>query len=84
MSELAAQAAKLSVNDTAPKPSGKPKKAKEGGSGTSAASLTEPPAYIEHRNRIFDKLYKQQQEDIARKPREKIVITLPDGSEREG
>ncbi|KAI9505467.1 threonyl-tRNA synthetase [Coemansia sp. RSA 1358] len=69
MSELEAQAAKLSLNDAAP--AAKPKK-------------TERPEFIEHRNRIFDELYKKQQEEIAQKPREKIVITLPDGSEREG
>ncbi|KAJ2553191.1 threonyl-tRNA synthetase [Coemansia sp. RSA 1933] len=61
----------------------KPKKAK-GSAGPSAASLSEPPEYIDHRNRIFDELYKKQQEENAQKAREAIVITLPDGSGREG
>ncbi|KAJ2492845.1 hypothetical protein GGI11_009052, partial [Coemansia sp. RSA 2049] len=65
MSELVDKAARLSVNDIAPKPTRKPKKANEGGSGTSAASLTEPPAYIKHRNDIFEELYQKQQEEIA-------------------
>ncbi|KAJ2471050.1 threonyl-tRNA synthetase [Coemansia sp. RSA 2322] len=83
MSELEAQAASLSLNET------KPKKTK----GCAAAAQADRPEFIEHRNRIFDELFQKQQEAIARKyyvmqkdekPREKIVITLPDGSEREG
>ncbi|KAJ2401684.1 threonyl-tRNA synthetase [Coemansia sp. RSA 2559] len=84
MSELEAQTAKLSVSDAKPAAKvAKPKKVK-GSVGPAAASLSEPPEFIEHRNRIFDELYKKQQEENAQKPREKIVITLPDGSEREG
>ncbi|KAJ1962086.1 threonyl-tRNA synthetase [Dipsacomyces acuminosporus] len=80
MADIEAKTAKLSLNDSKPVKAEKPKKTK---GGDAAASLTEPPEFIEHRNRIFDELYKKQQEEIAQKPREKIVITLPDGSERE-
>ncbi|KAJ2745305.1 threonyl-tRNA synthetase [Coemansia sp. BCRC 34301] len=77
MSEIEAQVASLSLSKA------KPKKAK-GSEAASTASLAEPPAYIEHRIRIFDELYQKQQEEIAQKPREKIAITLADGSQREG
>ncbi|KAI8320317.1 YIL078Wp-like protein [Martensiomyces pterosporus] len=83
MADIAAQTAELSLNDNKPAKADKPKKAK-GGDAAAAASLTDRPEFIEHRNRIFDELYKKQQEEVAQKPREKIVITLPDGSEREG
>ncbi|KAJ2018462.1 threonyl-tRNA synthetase [Coemansia sp. S16] len=81
MSEIEAQVANLSLKETKPKEA-KPKKAKGGEAATS--SLAEPPAFIEHRNRIFDELFQKQKEEIAQKPREKIAITLADGSEREG
>ncbi|KAJ2780927.1 threonyl-tRNA synthetase [Coemansia javaensis] len=74
MPELEAQAAALSLSDATP---AKPKAAK-------VTSLAEPPAFVEHRNRIFDELYQKQQEEAARQPREPITITLPDGSERAG
>ncbi|KAJ2892951.1 threonyl-tRNA synthetase [Coemansia aciculifera] len=77
MSEIEAQVANISLSEA------KPKKAK-GGEAAAASSLAEPPAFIEQRIRIFDELYQKQQEEIAQKPREKIAITLPDGSEREG
>ncbi|KAJ2426691.1 threonyl-tRNA synthetase [Coemansia sp. RSA 2531] len=73
MSEIEAQVANLSLKETKPKEA-KPKKAKGGEAATSSL----------HRNRIFDELFQKQKEEIAQKPREKIAITLADGSEREG
>ncbi|KAJ2080181.1 threonyl-tRNA synthetase [Coemansia sp. RSA 988] len=80
MSQLVEQAASLSLNDKGK--ADKPKKTK--GSDGAPAPQIERPEFIEHRNRIFDELYQKQQQEIAQKPREKITITLPDGSEREG
>ncbi|KAJ2819327.1 hypothetical protein GGI24_004822, partial [Coemansia furcata] len=51
MSEIEAQVASLSLTEAKPKVA-KPKKAKGGEAAT--PSLAEPPAFIEHRNRIFD------------------------------
>ncbi|KAJ2444397.1 threonyl-tRNA synthetase [Coemansia sp. RSA 2424] len=82
MSEIEAQVASISLNEAKPKKAAKA--AKGGEAVTATPCLAAPPAYIEHRIRIFDELYQKQQEEIAQKPREKIVITLPNGSEREG
>ncbi|KAJ2777630.1 threonyl-tRNA synthetase [Coemansia interrupta] len=83
MSELEAQTANISLGDKAAPPAkaAKPKKNK---GAEAAAPLADRPEFIEHRNRIFDELFQKQKEEIANKPREKITITLPDGSEREG
>ncbi|KAJ1723955.1 threonyl-tRNA synthetase [Coemansia erecta] len=83
MSELEAQTANISLEEKAAPPAkmAKPKKNK---GGDAAAPLADRPEFIEHRNRIFDELFQKQKEEIANKPREKITITLPDGSEREG
>ncbi|TFY68470.1 hypothetical protein EVG20_g3541 [Dentipellis fragilis] len=45
--------------------------------------LQPPPDFIDHRIKIFDKLKAQYDEFVKAQPREEIVITLPDGSERE-
>ncbi|KAJ2810577.1 hypothetical protein H4S07_002589, partial [Coemansia furcata] len=55
MSEIEAQVAGISLEANP--------KAKGGEAAT--PSLAEPPAFIEHRNRIFDELYQKQQEEIA-------------------
>ncbi|KAI7833586.1 threonyl-tRNA synthetase [Kickxella alabastrina] len=89
MSSLEDKTAKIALNDTdatpapAPAPTkvSKPKKAKPGNAATPQADR---PEFIEHRNRIFDELFQKQKDEIAQKPREKITITLPDNTEREG
>ncbi|PIA15012.1 cytoplasmic threonine-tRNA ligase Trs1 [Coemansia reversa NRRL 1564] len=81
MSQLAEQTAALSLND---KDKGDKSKKTKGSGNAPLAPQLERPEFIEHRNRIFDELYQKQQQEIAQKPREKITITLPDGSEREG
>ncbi|KAJ2227130.1 threonyl-tRNA synthetase, partial [Coemansia sp. RSA 485] len=84
--ELEAQTANISLNEnSAPAPSpAKASKPKKGKGGDAAAPQVDRPEFIEHRNRIFDELFQKQKEEIASKPREKITITLPNGSEREG
>lgn len=61
MVELESKIAELSVKD-APKQKKGSKNA-----GRAGAPPKEDPKFIEHRNRIFDELYKKQQEEIARK-----------------
>ncbi|KAJ2841869.1 threonyl-tRNA synthetase, partial [Coemansia brasiliensis] len=78
MAAIAEQAAKLSLNDQ------KPAKGNKKDSSAALVPQMERPEFIEHRNRIFDELFQKQQEEIANKPREDIVITLPDGSTRDG
>ncbi|TID14372.1 threonyl-trna synthetase [Venturia nashicola] len=63
-----------------------PKKAKKAktGSANGPDELATPPAYIDHRLKIFDELKVAYDAEIAAKPREDIVITLPDGSNKVG
>ncbi|KAJ1648419.1 threonyl-tRNA synthetase [Coemansia asiatica] len=81
--ELEAQTANITINEPAAPVNASSKSKKSKGSET-AAPQVDRPEFIEHRNRIFDELFQKQKEEIAKKPREKITITLPDGSEREG
>ncbi|KAK4653208.1 threonyl-tRNA synthetase [Podospora pseudocomata] len=43
-----------------------------------------PPSFIQERIDLFDRLYKEQQEEIASRPREDITITMPDGTIKVG
>lgn len=56
----------------------KKKKATEGGEGR-PTELSPKPAFFDHRIAIFDKLKAKYDEEVARKPRESITITMPDG-----
>ncbi|OCK84897.1 threonyl-tRNA synthetase [Lepidopterella palustris CBS 459.81] len=61
----------------------KPKKdkKKKGGEGSDARPLELHPApeYLDHRIRIFERLKRQYDEEVAKKPREKIQVALEDG-----
>jgi threonyl-tRNA synthetase len=46
--------------------------------------LQPPPAFMQQRIELFDRLYKEQQEELARKPRHEIQITMPDGTVKPG
>lgn len=46
--------------------------------------LSPPPGYFEHRIKLWDKLKAKQDEELKNKPREPIVIKLPNGSTKEG
>ncbi|KAK7519932.1 threonyl-tRNA synthetase-like protein [Phyllosticta citriasiana] len=41
--------------------------------------MTPPPAYFDHRIKIFEELKSKYDEELAKKPREPINVTLPDG-----
>ncbi|KAI1802753.1 threonyl-tRNA synthetase [Daldinia bambusicola] len=69
-----------------PKPSKKDKKSKAAAVDASSCPLemTPPPDFLKSRLELFDRLKKKYDEDIAKKPREQITITLPDGSTKTG
>lgn len=51
---------------------------------TGPLEMQPPPAFIQERVELFDRLYKEQQEELARKPRDDIQITMPDGTVKPG
>eukprot|EP00126_Sphaerothecum_destruens_P013240 Sdes_comp22659_c0_seq1m21078 len=59
--------------------SGKKKKSKPEGGDKPGALLTPPPAYIEHRIQMFDRLMAKYKDELARKENIPIRVTLPDG-----
>ena len=74
---------KLKVTDGAAKPKKEKKKAgKDGASGPD--ELSPPPAYFDHRIKMFEQLKAKYDADIQKKPREKINVTMPDNSVRVG
>jgi len=46
--------------------------------------LQPPAAFIQERLDLFDRLYKEQQEELASRPHDDILITMPDGSVKAG
>ncbi len=57
----------------------KPKAKKGGEGGSTALELRPAPSYFDHRISIFEKLFNEQVEAVAKRPREDIKVTLPDG-----
>ncbi|KAE9405510.1 threonyl-tRNA synthetase [Gymnopus androsaceus JB14] len=43
-----------------------------------------PPDFFDHRIKLFEQLKAEYDEDVKAKPRQEIIVTLPDGSERKG
>ncbi|KAF8208228.1 hypothetical protein K438DRAFT_1574863 [Mycena galopus ATCC 62051] len=62
----------------------KEKKAKAAATSAYPLELQPPPAFFDHRIKIFEKLKAEHDEFVAAQPRDDIVITMPDGSERKG
>jgi threonyl-tRNA synthetase len=67
----------------------KPKKEKKaaaagGASDSRPLELNPRPSFIQDRIELFDRLKSRYNDDIAKKPREPITITLPDGSIKQG
>ncbi|KAK4452063.1 putative threonyl-tRNA synthetase [Podospora aff. communis PSN243] len=46
--------------------------------------LNPPAAFIQERLDLFDRLYKEQQEELAKRPHDEINITMPDGTVKVG
>lgn len=76
------EASKDNQKQTAGDGQKKDKKAKKVASGPSTDELPTAPAYFDHRIQIFDKLKAIEIEEIAKKPREQINITMTDGKIR--
>jgi threonyl-tRNA synthetase len=74
---------KMTTSEKTPK-QGKKKAAKVVAPSSGPDELPEPPAYFEHRIRLFDRLKAEYDAEVAAKPREKITITFPDGKTTEG
>ncbi|CEI97578.1 Putative Threonyl-trna synthetase [Rhizopus microsporus] len=66
------------------KAAAKKPKAKDANATEYPLEMNPPPEYLQHRIGLFDKWKKEADEEIAKKPREPITITLPDGSTKEG
>ncbi|KAF8194343.1 threonyl-tRNA synthetase [Mycena galopus ATCC 62051] len=62
----------------------KEKKAKAAATSAYPLELQPPSAFFDHRIKIFEKLKAEHDEFVAAQPRDDIVITMPDGSERKG
>ncbi|KAF9467154.1 hypothetical protein BDZ94DRAFT_1156687 [Collybia nuda] len=67
----------------------KPKEAKDKKSKVTETSsfpleLQPRPAFFDHRIKIFDELKAEYDEFIKAQPRDEIIVTMPDGSERKG
>lgn len=62
----------------------KDKKAAPKDDASGPLELDPPPSFIQDRIELFDRLKAKQDEEIAKKPREPIQITMPDGSVKEG
>ncbi|EGO55583.1 threonyl-tRNA synthetase [Neurospora tetrasperma FGSC 2508] len=62
----------------------KEKSAPAAGGDAGPLEMNPPPAFIQERLDLFDKLYKEQQEELAKRPRDDILITMPDGTTKTG
>jgi threonyl-tRNA synthetase len=74
----------LTTSDKPQKQQGKKKEKKEkktGGDGGKRASdeLTPPPDFLDYRLKIFDKLRAEYDAEVAKKPRDSITVSFPDG-----
>ncbi|KAK1753507.1 hypothetical protein QBC47DRAFT_386607 [Echria macrotheca] len=58
--------------------------AAEGAAPAGPLELQPPPAFIQERLDLFDRLYKEQQEELAKRPHDDILITMPDGTTKPG
>jgi threonyl-tRNA synthetase len=66
----------------------KAKKEKKAPAGDAADAgpleLNPPAAFIQERLDLFDRLYKEQQEELSKRPHDDINITMPDGTVKVG
>ncbi|KAK3384789.1 hypothetical protein B0H63DRAFT_471587 [Podospora didyma] len=68
----------------------KPKKEKKGAAATTDGAdagpleLDPPASFLQERIELFDRLFKEQQDHLATKPHDEILITMPDGSVKPG
>lgn len=82
--EQVTDALKKATIGGADKKAKKDKKAPGADADAGPLEMQPPPAFIQERIELFDRLYKEQQEELARKPRHEILITMPDGTIKPG
>ncbi|KAK3486514.1 threonyl-tRNA synthetase [Neurospora hispaniola] len=78
---------KVAIGGDKPQKEKKQKKEKgapAAGGDAGPLEMNPPPAFIQERLDLFDKLYKEQQEELAKRPRDDILITMPDGTTKTG
>ncbi|KAH9890865.1 threonyl-tRNA synthetase [Xylariomycetidae sp. FL2044] len=78
---------KVAIGNSEKKAGKKDKKAAKGAADDASAGPLEmkpPPDFLQHRLDLFDRLKHRQDEELAKKPREPINITMPDGSIKPG
>ena len=52
--------------------------------GASPLEMNPPPEFLKTRLELFDRLKKKYDEEVAKKPREKITVTMPDNLDCSG
>ncbi|TLD17561.1 uncharacterized protein PgNI_00470 [Pyricularia grisea] len=62
----------------------KEKKPAAGSADTGPLELDPPPSFLKDRLDLFERLRKEYDDEVAKKPREPITITMPDGSVKNG
>lgn len=78
---------KVAIGGDKPQKEKKQKKEKgapAAGGDAGPLEMNPPPAFLQERLDLFDKLYKEQQEELAKRPRDDILITMPDGTTKAG
>uniref|UniRef100_A0A182QRI4 threonine--tRNA ligase n=1 Tax=Anopheles farauti TaxID=69004 RepID=A0A182QRI4_9DIPT len=60
------------------------KAASDGQASKAAVELKDAPEYIEHRMKIYDELMAQYKEELEKKEKKPIKVTLPDGKQVDG
>jgi threonyl-tRNA synthetase len=69
----------LVTSDKPKKEKKEKKKAAKDKDSSGPDELATPPEYFDHRIKIFEKLKAEYDAEIAKKPRDDITVTLPDG-----
>ncbi|KAJ3415681.1 threonyl-tRNA synthetase [Chytridiales sp. JEL 0842] len=62
----------------------KEKKVKAPADGANPLEVSPPPAFLQHRIQMFERLYNEYLAEVAAKPRVDIKISLPDGRDIDG
>jgi threonyl-tRNA synthetase len=75
----AAEAPAAAAQAPAPEKEKKQKKGKAKGAVEQAAPVGKPAEFIDHRIRVWDAAKQRRAAEEAKRPEQKIVITLPDG-----
>ncbi|BFZ02291.1 hypothetical protein BsWGS_05330 [Bradybaena similaris] len=78
---VAPDVAKMNISDNKKKAASKNKNVE---SDKKPLEIQPPPAFIEHRQKLWDKLIKERNDWVAAQEQVPIKIVLPDGSQKDG